>query len=287
MNYLEYVDADDETSVLICQANIDLVVNKAYRTLVKKVDDVNARAIDYTGKLKISEDEREHIESCISFVLEIIGKQSNSRFGETAEEQHRFFRRKYEQETFFLHLFRSIQWHKQQELKGNTNPKDIVFPETPLDEVPGKVHTALKKEQRLFKIKNSEITEKQLYAAAVLYYANFLISALKQNDAIYLSMLYGMLMNFHAGTSYDLALGQVGSVKRQKIYSKKKEKIYKVFIEEDIYGQVQDNEYINTKKQMARKLFQSCEARGIKCSEQTIRTKWLPDFIGRRKIFEE
>ena len=283
MNYLEYIHADDHAASLLFDSNSDMLLNKAYQTLFKKVTDVNARAFDYSGNLEIPTEEVEHIENCTSFILEIIGKYSNSRFGKTAEEQHSFFQRKGEQETFFTHLFRAIQEHKQEKLKGNANPKDVVFPESPLDEVPGKVHTALKKEQRLFKIKNSEISENQVYAAAIFYYANFLVSALKQNDAIQTGRLYGMLMHFHAGTSYDLALGKTGSVKRREIHSNKKEDGYKVFIEEDIHGQAQNNKYLNTKTHMAHKLYQACEARGIKCSEQTIRTKWLPDFLKRRK----
>ena len=280
MNYLGYIEADEATRLLVCQANINVVVNNAYRTLIKKVDDVNAQAIDYSGKLNISEDEREHIESCISFILQIIGKHSNSRFGETAEEQHRFFRRKYEQETFFKHLFIAVQEHKKLNLTRQSDLSQAEINKNYLvpfwDGVPEKLHTALKQENRLFKIKNAEINETQIYAAAVFYYANFLIQALRENDAIRLSQIYAMLIHFTRSRNYNAAHSQVGVQKKQSTNEQKKARALKLFKEEEI----QQN-YGPKRTAMAAALKDACKRHKIKCSEETIRTNWIPEFINK------
>jgi hypothetical protein len=220
----------------------------------------------------------ERINSIIKYDLELIGQYSNYRFGSSAQEQHRFFRRPGEQDTFLIHLFRAIQEHKRKIVIAANKIAEREFGESKVYRSHLVLRTWEDTNEAYFKIEKKSLSEKQLYAAGVFYMINFILVAKDEVQHWRYDRLMERLSHFADGTPYFEADGKKGGKKRGENRRAKKDKIYALFCESRVYEEAgpKIEAMLFEMKRLLRK-------KRISVSDATLKTRWIPEFVKRKK----
>lgn len=274
-NFINYNNLSDEEARLFIGGHLNYFLDEARMILFSEK---NPYYYVKAKNLKHNENDLVFINSCVEYILNLIGKYHNTRFGETALEQHKFFQRNGEQETFFTHLFAAIQEYKKTKITrtNKTVKEEISVPFL------NNIHNDLKAyegKKSFFKIGTVPIKEGQLYAAGVFYAMNFFFLAIKSNDSIKLGRLFANMVHFKNGPSYLLANAKKGGIKSGKSRCKNKEKARKLFDKHDLY-----NKY-NGKAEAMLSAFKPILRRNrIPISDKTVKTDWIPDFSNKHCI---
>jgi hypothetical protein len=269
-----------EDSCLALQANLEFLLNSAYKIIFQKKGGISR--YQTSNDFIHTSEEIYKLDHITNFMLEIIGKYSNERFGDTAELQDRFFQRKYEQPGFFTHLFISIQSHKAKQIgnvKGQTSNEIITYPffnnyhlEFSLDE---------DKKTKYFVKDKISYTEKQLYASGVYYVIPFILRAIKEGDSVHLSKLLISASKYIDGINYSgfqsMRGGNISGNKR----SQNKEKAYSIFVKKNIYKNSQRDKITRPKNYILAENLHGNLPKNIKVSLSTITTDWIPEFVKR------
>lgn len=264
-----YKDSLADNSNLVFQSNLHEYLNYAHKALFKTRKD--HRYITEKDLIH-SPDEIEGIQNIMTFILELIGKNSNERFSQQAEKQDNFFSKNSETETFFLHLFISVQSHKARKRNFEEHPAPYINQDHLL------FKTREGNNTYHFSCKGKIYTEKQIYAAGMYYIVPFVIKALHQNDAIHTSRLLSRMSHFMNGIDYALTISQKGGKKTSSKKIKEREEAYKLFCENKIY-----EKYGPMHEPMAATLQSVLRDHKIRRTHDTLKTKWIPDFIKRYK----
>jgi hypothetical protein len=275
-NFLSYNNPSPDDARLFMVANLHFYLRDAHACLFK-----NPKARSYIKFEDLNHNDKElhFINSCITYLLELIGEYSNSRFGMTASGQHRFFGRPNEQITFFPCLFLAIQAHKQK----------IIIKAKPESEAPlmaSRVNDAyldLKmfegKKTGFFKVAGKYISEKQLYAAGVFYAMNFIFDAIRANDALKLSQLLAHLQHFKSGPTYLAAYGKKGGKKTKEKRNNKRDTAYALFMKYNVYQKLGPGH-----EAMISELIPILRRHHIAVSPATLKTRWVPLFVTQIKL---
>lgn len=208
----------------------------------------------------------------IQYILELIGKYSNTRFGQSAEKQHAFFQRPSEQSSFLTYLFIAIQEHKKAVISKRNKAVRNEFIVPYLEKIHLKLRSYEGKRRFYFTISENRLTEKQLYAVGVIYMFNFIYQLSNEDDSKKMKEILNNLNHFSMGPSYFPFYGTIGlRQKRQKLEAEK-EKAREIFNNTNLLKNSSDESYI------LKKLTPMLRRRKIYVSEQKIKS-WLPEFL--------
>lgn len=257
---------------VLIESGLVLSLNDSYRTAFGHKDH-EAMFINESGNTKATQHEVDIINAVISDVLDLIGQYSNSRFG---KNQDLFFKRLAEQETFLAHLSKSILMHKQELLSGGLSNLNQLPPFT--GEMLQEVHAQILPKERKLQLGGMLLSEKQVYAFSFFYYVDFLIDAYAEGETARFSRLMSLWLHFKDGVDYSAGLGKKGRASKRDKWAKVQQDALEIFVSRNV-----EEEYGPLKEAMARRLYELCQASGINVSEDTIRTKWLKNFLKKSK----
>lgn len=275
-NYLSYLDLDFDDARLFMAGGLGNYIALAYKQLSTNKTLTNwdnyselRKALSRKSKLNV-------LSAYMEYILGLIGKHANPRFGNTAQQQHAFFQRPGEQENFFTYLFMASQMEKRAIL---AKKRRKIKSELPVPFL-GNIHWDLNahENKNTFKYTAEEIslTEKQLYAIGIFYMMNFIFDALKQDDALRLMRLINNMHHFQSGPSYRAAHGKRGGKKTAAQRNDKKEQGYKIFLNCKIHEM-----YGPKTAAMLSALMPLLRRNEIKISDRTVETKWIPEYLKR------
>lgn len=277
LNYIEYCDLSEDDYALFLSAGLPTylldIINWSHL-------DINIWDDKYsenrTGFLK---DNKNYINQGIQYALEVIGQHSNSRFGSTAEEQHKFFKRTAEQETFPVLLFMAVQKQKVDFLRENSEEGKGLKPmkHPYVDDNYLKLAQHHKKTYSYFESKGKKLAEEQVYGFGAFYLVNFIFQAVKENNAARVSKLISEMLHFKSQEEYNAEIGRAGGRKSAKMKNQEKDRLYEIFINENIYDNFGDKH-----EAMAHELFK-LKPEDMKIAFSTVHKKWLPDFLKKRE----
>ena len=277
LNYIEYFDLSEDGNALFLSAGLPTylldVINWSGL-------DINMRDDNYSeNRIGFLKDNIDYINQGIQYALELIGKHSNSRFGSAAEEQHKFFKRTAEHETFSTLLYMAIQKQKSVFLQKNSEEgKKLAHIKHPYV---GDNYLELarhhKKTYSYFENKGKKLTEEQVYGFGAFYLGNFIFQAVKENNAARVCKLISEMSHFKSQKEYNAEVGRAGGRKSAKEKNQEKDRLYKIFIDENIYDNFGDKH-----EAMANELFK-LKPEDMKIAFSTIHKKWLPDFLEKRE----
>lgn len=275
LNYIEYYDLSEDDYALFLSAGLPTylldIVNWSGL-------DINIRDDNYsenrTGFLK---DNKNYINQGIQYALELIGEHSNSEFGSTAEEQHKFFKRTAEQENFSTLLYMAIQKQKSDFLQENSEDgKQLAHMEHPyVADNYLELARHHKKTYSYFENRGKKLAEEQVYGFGAFYLVNFIFHAVKENNAARVSKLISEMSHFKSQEEYKPVYGREGSKKSVMTRNIAKDRMYKVFVKKDI-----KNEFGPSHEAMAAEIYR-LKPKKLKVSPSTILKKWVPDFLKR------
>jgi len=280
-NYFSYLDLDFDDARLFMASGLGNYIAPAYKQLFGSdvlIDWNNYSDLKKTLNLK---DISKALYTYLKYILQLIGKHSNSKFGTEADQQHNFFQRSTEQDGFFTYLFMASQMEKRTVLAKKSRRIKSELPVPFL----GKAHLDLKmregKDTFKFTAAETRLTEKQLYAIGTFYMINFIFDALKQGDALRLMRLINNMHHFQSGPSYLAAYGKSGGKKTAARRNSKKEQGYQIFLDCKIH-----ETHGPKATPMVAALMPQLRRRKIKISEKTVETKWMPEYVKRIQLTE-
>lgn len=280
-NYPSYLDLDFNDARLFMAGGLGNYVAMAYKQLSTNKTLTNWDNYSELRKTLSRKSKLNVLSAYIEYVLGLIGKHANSRFGNTAQQQHAFFQRPGEQENFFTYLFMASQMEKRAVL---AKKRRKIKSELPVPFL-GKAHLDLKmhegKDYFKFTDERISLTERQLYAIGIFYITNFIFDALKQGDALRLMRLFNNMHHFQSGPSYLAAYGKSGGKKTAARSISKKEQGYQVFLDCKIR-----DKHGPTVAAMVVALMPQLMRRKIKISDRTVETKWIPEYLERLQATE-
>lgn len=286
-NFLDYTKLSKQDAKLFMEANLYVDLDKARSRLL------NLNKVEYYSKARNltnyenTKTRVKHlgiINSHIKYALELIGEYSNERFGLTALEQDRFFHRPLESEAFFVHLYRAIQIHKQQQIIKTNKLAAEEMPKSMISEWSSTLRKFETNKVPYFLFNGKEVKEIQLYAAGVFYMTNFLFRDCKEqnNKGFMPSRSRELVDKFEGGILYKQIDNVRGGKSSGEARNKDKELGYKIFCENNILDNARhagtgtlNNEVI------AIYLCEALMEVGINKSLDTLKTHWVPDFRDR------
>lgn len=268
---MNFCEGGPQKEVLI-ESRLSRALNDSYRTAFGHTDS-EAKLIDESGTIKATQKEMKIINAVISAVLDLIGQHSNSRFG---KNQDLFFKRFAEQETFLVHLSKSILMYKQGLLSEGLPNLNHLPPFT--GEMLQEVHAQIPPKERKLQLGGMLLSEKQIYAFSFFYYVSFLIDAYAKGDTARFSQLMSLWLHFKDGVNYSVGLGKKGGSVLNKKWNSRKSKAYQLFVENEVM-----QNFGPSKEAIASRLKELCTSNKVRVSEATLRTRWVNDFIDKSK----
>ena len=260
-----------ETRITI-PLSLTLLLNQAYKSAFKKKSP-ETTFIDCRGNVQATKEELQTIENVNNDIYCFISKYSNNRFG---DNQHSFFERRAEQETFYKHIFISIVMYRREMLGVQANELNHLPPFS--SQMLIGVTSLLEPQQRKFQLGAMALTGKQVFAFAFFYYFKFLFDAFIESDLERLTTLIAIWVHFKEDIDYSEGFGRIGGTKKSKKWDSRKRKAYKLFIENEVAGK-----FGPSKEAMASRLKELCAASKVPVSETTLRTRWIKEFIDKSK----
>lgn len=275
LNYIEYFDLSEDDYALFLSAGLPTylldVINWSGL-------DINLEDDNYSeNRIGFLKGKKDYLNQGVQYALGLIGEHSNSRFGKSAEEQHKFFKRTAEQDTFSTLLYMAIQKQKVDFLQENSEEGKKLKPmEHPYV---GDNYLELarhhKKTYSYFENKGKKLTEEQIYGFGAFYLVNFIFQAVKENNAARISKLMSEMSYFKSQDEYKPVYGREGSKKSTITRNEAKNRMYRVFVKKDI-----KNKFGPNHEAMAAEIYR-LKPKKLKVSRYTILKKWIPDFLKR------